>query len=189
MEKELKLEGGVLSEKSESSYEQLLFPPELSYSKPLHSPLNSATISPLSERTLRPGGKMLVILLERRLAWQWRRSWSWKKVFLWKSWKFLPTIAITPELIAFYLRSNMTKTGCYFKLYNWTHAKTWWKNVSNLTWKTVSMAMEKELKLEGGVPSGKLKVPLNNWLFPPELSYSKPFNLCHAKSWWKLEKC
>ncbi len=27
------------------------------------------------------------------------------------------------------------------------------------TWKTVSMAMEKELKLDGGVPSGKLKVP------------------------------
>ena len=28
-----------------------------------------------------------------------------------------------------------------------------------LTWKTVSMAMENELKFEGGVPSSKLKVP------------------------------
>ena len=31
-----------------------------------------------------------------------------------------------------------------------------------LTWKTVSIAMENELKFEGGVPSGKLNVPPNS---------------------------
>ncbi len=30
---------------------------------------------------------------------------------------------------------------------------------SGLTWKTVSMAMENELKFDAGVPPGKLKVP------------------------------
>ena len=36
------------------------------------------------------------------------------------------------------------------------------RQLALLTWKTVSMAMENELKLEGGVPSWKLNVPPNN---------------------------
>ena len=48
-------------------------------------------------------------------------------------------------------------------------------------WKTVSMATEKESKLVGGLPSGKLKVPPKSW-GAIQSSHKKHHEKCHEIS-------